>query len=34
MNGRQLYDDAQTEKEDLREKIRLEHELPPDFFIG
>lgn len=34
MNGRQLYDDALTEKEDLREKIRLEHELPPDFFIG
>ena len=34
MNGRQLYDDALTEKEDLKEKIRLEHELPPDFFIG
>lgn len=34
MNGRQLYDDALTEKEDLREKIRIEHELPPDFFIG
>lgn len=34
MNGRQLFDDAQTEKEDLKEKIRLEHEMPTDFFIG
>ena len=34
LNGRQFYDDAQAEKEDLKESIRLEHELPPDFFIG
>ncbi len=34
LNGRQLYDDAQGELQDLREKIRLEHELPVDFFVG
>lgn len=34
MNGRQIYDDAIQEIEKLEEKIRLEHELPPDFFIG
>jgi len=34
LNGRQLFDDAQGEIEDLRERIRLEHELPADFFIG
>ena len=34
MNGRQYYDDAQAEKDELEEKIRLENELPPDFFIG
>jgi hypothetical protein len=34
MNGRQIYDDAVQEIEKLEEKIRLEHELPPDFFIG
>tara|TARA_B100000965_G_scaffold406684_1_gene447245 strand:+ start:3340 stop:4095 length:756 start_codon:yes stop_codon:yes gene_type:complete len=34
INGRQLYDDATGELQDLREKIRLEHELPADFFIG
>ena len=34
MNGRQYYDDAQAEKDELEEKIRLEHELPPDFFVG
>jgi len=34
INGRQLYDDAQAELGDLREKIRLEHEVPVDFMVG
>ncbi len=34
LNGRQLFDDAQGEIQDLREKIRLEHELPVDFMVG
>ena len=34
INGRQLFDDAQGELQDLRERIRLEHEAPVDFFIG
>jgi hypothetical protein len=34
MNGRQIYEDALQEIETLQEKIRLEQELPPDFFIG
>jgi len=34
LNGRQIYEDALQEIEQLREKIRLEHELPADFFMG
>jgi len=34
LNGRQLYDDAIQELQRLREEIRLEHEMPPDFFMG
>ncbi len=34
LNGRQIYDDAKTEIDQLREKIRLEQELPPDFYVG
>jgi len=34
LNGRQIYDDATSEIERLRETIRNEHEFPPDFFIG
>jgi len=34
LNGRQIFDDATTEIEKLREALRLEHELPVDFFIG
>ena len=34
MNGRQYYDDATQEIERLREEIRMNHELPPDFFVG
>jgi len=33
-NGRQLYDDATQEIERLRERIRLEWEMPADFFLG
>ena len=34
LNGRQLYDDATGEIDKLRENMRMEHELPPDFFVG
>jgi len=34
LNGRQMYDDAAQEIDRLREKVRLEFELPPDFFVG
>lgn len=34
LNGRQIFDDANAEIERLRESIRLEHEFPPDFFVG
>ena len=34
LNGRQIYDDATQEIDRLREKVRLEFELPPDFFVG
>lgn len=34
VNGRQLYDDATQELQTLEEKLRLEQELPPDFFMG
>jgi hypothetical protein len=34
LNGRQYYDDAVTDLERLEEKMRLEYELPVDFFMG
>tara|TARA_R110000782_G_scaffold21685_3_gene58069 strand:+ start:2871 stop:3626 length:756 start_codon:yes stop_codon:yes gene_type:complete len=34
LNGRQLYDDATVDIDKLRERLRLEHESPPDFFVG
>lgn len=34
LNGRQMYDDATQDIERLRENLRLEQELPPDFFVG
>lgn len=34
LNGRQLFDDATQELERLREKLRMEHEMPVDFFMG
>ena len=32
--GRQIFDDATTDIDKLRETIRMEHEMPPDFFVG
>jgi hypothetical protein len=34
LNGRQMYDDATAEIEKIKENMRLEHELPPDFYVG
>jgi hypothetical protein len=34
LNGRQLFDDASSDIDRLRESIRLEHEMPADFFMG
>lgn len=34
LNGRQIFDDAKEELEKLREKIRMDHEMPADFFVG
>jgi hypothetical protein len=34
LNGREIYDDAEREIEDLRSKMALEYELPPYDFIG
>ena len=34
LNGRQIYDDAGVDLDRLREAIRLEHEMPADFFVG
>ena len=34
LNGRQIYDDATQDLERLRERLRLDHETPVDFFVG
>ena len=34
ISGRQMLEEANAELEKLEEKMRLEHELPPDFFVG
>ena len=34
LNGRQIYDDAVVDIDKLREKIRLDFEMPADFFVG
>jgi len=34
ISGRQILEEANTEIEKLEEKMRLEQELPPDFFVG
>ena len=34
MNGRQYYEDAVEEIQLLRQRMRDEYEMPPDFFVG
>ena len=34
LNGRQIYEDAQTDIQKLEENMRLEYELPADFYMG
>jgi hypothetical protein len=34
LNGRQIYDDAQRDLEDIKERMTLEYELPPLDMIG
>jgi len=34
LNGRQIFEDAVQDIEKLREKIRLDFEMPADFFVG
>lgn len=34
LNGQQIYDEALAEIEKLRERVRKEFELPPDFLVG
>ena len=34
LNGRQIYDDGTADMERVKENLRLEQELPPDFFVG
>ena len=34
LNGRQLYDDANTELERIEEEVQLKYQLPDDFMVG
>ena len=34
MNGRQMYDDAQTELTEISEQMQLRYELPVDHLVG
>ena len=34
INGRQLFDDANTELQTIREQMQLNYEMPVDFFVG
>jgi len=34
LNGRQLYEDAERELEDIKQRMSMEYELPPLDFIG
>ena len=34
LNGRQIYEDATSDVEQLKERLRLEQELPPSFYVG
>ena len=34
LNGRQIFEDGMADIERIEEKMRLEQEMPPDFFVG
>jgi hypothetical protein len=34
LNGRQLYEDAERELDDIKQRMTMEYELPPLDFIG
>ena len=34
LNGRQIFDDAMTDIQDLEEELRLNFELPVNFMVG
>ena len=34
INGRQLFDDANTELQTIRDQMQLNYEMPADFFVG
>lgn len=34
LNGQQIYDEAKQELEELRERVKKEFQLPPDFIVG
>ena len=34
ISGRQILEEAKAEITELRERMRLEQEVPPDFFVG
>jgi len=34
INARQIYEDAQVDIDKLRDELRLEHEMPIDFYVG
>jgi hypothetical protein len=34
LNGQQIYDEATAELQVLRDRVRKEFELPPDFLVG
>ena len=34
LNGREIYDDAEKEIDDIRDKMMVEYELPPYDFVG
>ena len=34
ISGRQILEDSKEEIESLRERMRLEQEVPPEFYVG
>ena len=34
LNGRQIFDDATEELNQIREQMQLNYEMPPDFYVG